>query len=67
MLAVLCQGAGPPHGLCIQHEEWCSFSVPSCTGMQSSVYYHYVACVCAVWPLFDGASVIITPELQGCL
>ena len=33
-----------------------------------NVYYHAnVACVRAVWPLFDPSSVIITPELQGCL
>jgi len=31
------------------------------------VYYHYVADVHAVWPLFDASSVITTPELQGCL
>ena len=47
---------GPPNNICLQHEEWRTFTPPGSSEKQSrfaNVYYHCnVSCVMAVWPTF---------------
>ena len=60
--------AGPPFDLCISHEEWRTFRLPSCAEPQSrfgNVYYHAnVPCIKAVWPHFNPATLLIPPDLK---
>lgn len=65
---------GPPHDLCIQHEEWRTFSGPGHSASPTpqsrfgNVYYHVnVACVCAVWPAFIPSTLVVPPTLQASL
>lgn len=60
------QKLGPPHDLCLQHEEWRTFT--PCGSMPQSrfgnVYYHCsVNCVMSVWPQFIPCSVVVPPDL----
>ena len=59
---------GLPHDLCLQHEEWRTFTPPGSSDKQSrfgNVYYHCnVACIMAIWPTFIATSVVVPPEIQ---
>ncbi len=61
----------PPHDLCLQHEEWRTFtpqgSVSSQTRFGNTYYHCNVSCVFAVWPSFVPSSVVIPIEVQACL
>ena len=54
------KNAGAPHDICVQHEEWRTFSVPNMPGPQQrfgNVYYHRnVKCIQSVWAHFDPCS-----------
>ena len=58
--------AGPPHDLCLQHEEWRTFTPQGSTTPQrryGNVYYHCcVSCVVAVWPSFIPSSQVVIPS-----
>ena len=60
--------SGPPHDLCVQHEEWRTFTPSGSTTQQSrfgNVYYHCnVPCICAVWPSFVPSSIVVSPSIQ---
>ena len=62
---------GPPHDLCLQHEEWRTFTPPGSTDKQSrygNVYYHCnLVCVMAVWPAFIASLVVVSLEMQSKL
>ena len=62
---------GPPNNICLQHEEWRTFTLPGSSEKQSrfgNVYYHCsVACVMAVWPTFIPSSVLVPMEVQSKL
>lgn len=62
---------GPPHDLCIQHEEWRTYTAPGLDSPQtkfSNVYYHAnVSCIMAVWPSFLPTSLLVPPAIQGSL
>jgi len=63
--------AQPPHNLCIQHEEWCTFTPSGSTTPQTrfgNVYYHCnAACIYAVWPSFVPSSVVVSPHIHAQL
>ena len=63
--------SGPPHDLCVQHEEWRTFTPSGSTTQQSrfgNVYYHCnVPCICAVWPSFVPSSIVVSPSIQAKL
>ena len=56
---------GPPHDICLQHEEWRSFTPHGSSTPQTRfgiVYYHCsISCVRSVWPSFLPNSVVV-PE-----
>lgn len=57
---------GPPHDLCVQHEEWRTFTVSGSTPQSrfSNVYYHAnIACIFAVWPSFVMSSLVVPPDV----
>ena len=62
------QKIGPPHDLCLPHEEWRTFTPPGSRDKQSrfgNVYYHCnVACIMAIWPTFIATSVVVPPDIQ---
>ena len=62
---------GPPHDICLQHEEWRTFTPHGSTTPQTrfgNVYYHCsVACVTAVWPCFIPSSILVPFEVQSRL
>ena len=61
------KNAGAPQDLCVQHEEWHTFSVPSVPTPQQcfgNVYYHpSVPCIQSVWAHFDPHTIVIPPEI----
>ena len=63
--------AGAPQDLCIQHEEWRTFSVPNIPTPQQrfgNVYYHpSVPCIQSVWAYFDPQTIVIPPEIVPLL
>lgn len=63
--------AGPPHDLCIQHEEWRTFTNSGSGTVQSrfgNVYYHCSpACIFAVWPSFVPSSLHIPSYIHSQL
>ena len=63
--------AGPPHDLCVQHEEWRTFTLSGSAIPQSrfgNVYYHCsVNCISAVWPSFFPSLVIVPPHMHAKL
>ena len=60
-----------PHDICLQHEEWRTFTPHGSTTPQTrfgNVYYHCsVACVMAVWPCFIPSSILVPFEVQSRL
>ena len=63
--------AGPPHDLCVLHEEWRSFTPSGSTTPQSrfgNVYYHCNAvCICLAFPSFVPSSVTVPPHVHAKL
>ena len=63
--------AGPPHDLCLQHQEWRTFMPQGYAAPQyryGNVYYHCcISCVVAVWPSFIPSSVIVPHDMMPCL
>ena len=59
---------GPPHDLCVQHEEWRTFTPSGSATPQSrfgNVYYHCnPPCIFAVNPSFEPSSVIVHSKLD---
>ena len=59
------------HEICIQHEEWRSFTPPGGSVPQSrfgNVYYHVnVFCVQINWPSFNPASLVTSDEINAQL
>lgn len=62
---------GPPHDLCVQHEEWRTYNVPGLTSPQSrfgNVYYHAnIACIFVFWPSFVATALLVPVELHASL
>ena len=62
---------GPPSDICLQHEEWRTFTPQGSSDKQSrfgNTYYHCsVACVMAVRPTFIPSMVVIPLEVQSRL
>jgi len=60
-----------PHGICLQHEEWHTFTPQgsnTCQSRFANVYYHCsVACVMVVWPSFIPSSIVVPVEVQSRL
>ena len=66
-----CKDLGPPYDLCIQHEEWRTYTVPGYPSPQSkfgNVYYHAsVTCIVSVWPSFVPTSLLVPSGLRANL
>jgi len=62
---------GPPHDICLQHEEWRTFTPQgsnTCQSRFANVYYHCsVACVMVVWPSFIPSAIVVPVEVQSRL
>ena len=62
---------GPPLNICLQHEEWRSFTPHGSSEKQNrfgNAYYHCnSACVMSVWPSFIPTSVVVPVEVQSKL
>lgn len=61
------QDLRPPHDICIQHEEWRTYTVPGSATQQSpfgNVYYHAnPPCIFAVWPSFIPSSLLVSSDV----
>ena len=61
---------GSPNDICIQHEEWRTYTVPGSTPQSwfGNVYYHASpACIFAVWPTFVLSSLLVPPDVYASL
>jgi len=62
---------GAPYDICLQHEEWRTFTPQGSSKQQiqfGNVYYHCsVPCVRVVWPSFIPQSVVVPLELKASL
>jgi hypothetical protein len=63
--------AKPPHDICVQHEEWRSYTSPT-TNLPDSrfgnAYYHAnPACIMSKWPSFLPQSLLISQEVKNQL
>lgn len=59
---------GPPNNICVQHEEWRTFTPQGSSDKQSrfgNVYYHCnITCIMAIWPSFIPSTVVVPVEVQ---
>lgn len=63
--------SGPPHDLCVQHEEWRTFTPIGAAAPQSrfgNVYYHCnLPCIYATCPSFVASTIVIPPHVHAKL